>query len=515
MKVASNKLEFIKGFEVGGLPPLPYHFEEVLPNLVPLPKYDLYKEKHFFVYCKDGFATAYQEKTEQQKSAASIKQFFSSSANRSRYLSDYGGVIEEIRHWVGHIDSIDLTKLSEGEVFKLLERHFSLYARACALAMVSKPRKLKEFEDEVRLELSKKVAKSKVDSYLIRLAVSEKPSPLDEERTEWYKFLRSVRLKEVGASLTKIVASNPESQQLLNEHFLKHKYLTIGDGLWAYDKDYFFKNLEIDKKLSLPEIDAAIAQISAAEQDVISDKKQLIDEFQLSRSLVDTLTFLSDLGHIRFIYRTKGMIPMIKTMVDLESIPIAKLGLLEDPLAFSWLLPTEFEQLTSGELPPDIKTALIERKGPQGEFLILVQDGKESIHYNDEARAIFDELQPKIVRAETDVLTGNAAVRGKVRGRVCVYKWDDDLAQKLKVIAQYPILVAGQTRPSMMPLIKKAAAIITDEGGTTSHAAIVARELGIPSIINTVHATDIFKDGDFVEVDADNGLIRKLSLSDT
>jgi len=56
-----------------------------------------------------------------------------------------------------------------------------------------------------------------------------------------------------------------------------------------------------------------------------------------------------------------------------------------------------------------------------------------------------------------------------------------------------------------------AKAIVTDEGGLSCHAAIVARELGVPCIVGTKIATKVFKDGDLVEVDADKGIVRKIS----
>lgn len=68
----------------------------------------------------------------------------------------------------------------------------------------------------------------------------------------------------------------------------------------------------------------------------------------------------------------------------------------------------------------------------------------------------------------------------------------------------------SMTRPEFVPLMKKAAAIITDEGGITCHAAIVSRELNIPCIIGTRIATKVLKDGDYIEVDADNGIVKIL-----
>jgi pyruvate,water dikinase len=58
--------------------------------------------------------------------------------------------------------------------------------------------------------------------------------------------------------------------------------------------------------------------------------------------------------------------------------------------------------------------------------------------------------------------------------------------------------------------MKKAGAIITNSGGITCHAAIVAREIKIPTLIGTKIATKIFKDGDLVEVDANKGIVRKI-----
>ena len=72
------------------------------------------------------------------------------------------------------------------------------------------------------------------------------------------------------------------------------------------------------------------------------------------------------------------------------------------------------------------------------------------------------------------------------------------------------ILVSPMTVPDYLPAMKKAKAIITDEGGITCHAAIVSRELGIPCIVGTKIATQVLKDGDRVEVDANKGIVKIL-----
>ncbi len=66
------------------------------------------------------------------------------------------------------------------------------------------------------------------------------------------------------------------------------------------------------------------------------------------------------------------------------------------------------------------------------------------------------------------------------------------------------------THPEFLVLMKKASAVITDEGGITCHAAIVAREMGKPCVIGTKIATKVLKDGDLVEVNADKGIVKRV-----
>ncbi|MBU3958218.1 MAG: phosphoenolpyruvate synthase [Nanoarchaeota archaeon] len=69
------------------------------------------------------------------------------------------------------------------------------------------------------------------------------------------------------------------------------------------------------------------------------------------------------------------------------------------------------------------------------------------------------------------------------------------------------VLVTEMTNPDFVPAMEKAAAIVTNRGGVTSHAAIVSRELGVPAVVGTVNATEVLKDGQTVTVDATNGIV--------
>ncbi|TRZ54342.1 hypothetical protein D4Q76_02515 [archaeon] len=106
----------------------------------------------------------------------------------------------------------------------------------------------------------------------------------------------------------------------------------------------------------------------------------------------------------------------------------------------------------------------------------------------------------------SDELAGVIAYRGKTKGRAKIVK----TAYEIGKVKLGDILFAPTTAPSYIMGMKKAAAFVTDEGGITSHAAIVSREMKKPCIIGTKIATKVFKDGDLVEVDANKGIVRKI-----
>ena len=106
-------------------------------------------------------------------------------------------------------------------------------------------------------------------------------------------------------------------------------------------------------------------------------------------------------------------------------------------------------------------------------------------------------------------IKGNPACRGIVIGRVALIMSKD----KISNIKEGEILVTSMTTPEYLPAMKKAAAFVTDEGGITCHAAIVAREMKKPCIIGTKYSTIVLKNGDKVEVNADNGVVKIIERS--
>ncbi|HLD31446.1 MAG TPA: PEP-utilizing enzyme [Patescibacteria group bacterium] len=129
----------------------------------------------------------------------------------------------------------------------------------------------------------------------------------------------------------------------------------------------------------------------------------------------------------------------------------------------------------------------------QGEEVFAFAEGQQSVRLDN-------PVDPSVARR------GITASRGKAQGRVKLVPSPDENYK----VEEGDILFAYSTMVDNLPAMKKAAAFVTESGGLTCHAAVVAREFGVPCIVGLKNAMSLFKEGDMVEVDADNGMVRKL-----
>jgi len=131
-------------------------------------------------------------------------------------------------------------------------------------------------------------------------------------------------------------------------------------------------------------------------------------------------------------------------------------------------------------------------------------------HYLETDKS-FEELAKEndfeIVEDEiSEIIKGSVAMAGNVLGRVKIVFRQEDLEK----VNERDILVAPMTTPDHIIAMEKASAFVTDEGGITCHAAIVAREFGKPCIVGTGNATKVLKDNDLIFVNGDTGVVEKV-----
>ncbi|WHE87152.1 PEP/pyruvate-binding domain-containing protein [Lachnoanaerobaculum gingivalis] len=111
-----------------------------------------------------------------------------------------------------------------------------------------------------------------------------------------------------------------------------------------------------------------------------------------------------------------------------------------------------------------------------------------------------------VFEAEGDILKGVSGSFGKAVGRACIIHSPNEFYKMQKG----DILVCHLTDPEWTPLFESASAVVADTGAALSHAAIVAREYGIPAVLGVGFATTKYKDGDMLQVDGDKGTVRGL-----
>ncbi len=163
-----------------------------------------------------------------------------------------------------------------------------------------------------------------------------------------------------------------------------------------------------------------------------------------------------------------------------------------------YLMPFEIENILNKKSKVDKNE--IQRRLKK--YALVMENGKITLYTGNEV----DPHKVNVKVTVTNELTGTCASQGKVIGKVKIIK---DRSELHKVV-KGDILITRLTTPDFVMAMEKAAAIVTDIGGLTSHAAIVSRELGVPCLVGTETATQVFKDGDLVEVDATNGKVRKV-----
>lgn len=162
-----------------------------------------------------------------------------------------------------------------------------------------------------------------------------------------------------------------------------------------------------------------------------------------------------------------------------------------------------FQEIESFLNSTSVPDRALETKRFQGVMTVFEMSNPPALYYDDDGKKLWALLRNQL---DTDVVKGIVASRGQGTAVEGVVSIVHDPMQDHFVNGS--ILVTSMTRVEFIPLMKKAKAIITDEGGIACHAAIVTRELGIPCIIGTKNATRILKNGASVMMDMKSGIVR-------
>lgn len=166
-----------------------------------------------------------------------------------------------------------------------------------------------------------------------------------------------------------------------------------------------------------------------------------------------------------------------------------------------YFTPRELEEYLKTGKKPDKE----EIKRRSEKFLLIRKWGAIKIYSRDERiKKIMREELPEV--KEVKKLEGEGIYPGVAEGKVKLVE-DAESGGKLE---RGEILVSTMTTPDMSPIIKRASAIVTDEGGMTCHAAVISKEMGVPCVVGAEEATEVLEDGQKVKVDAEKGIVEVL-----
>lgn len=226
----------------------------------------------------------------------------------------------------------------------------------------------------------------------------------------------------------------------------------------------------------------------------IEKKKVLIKELKLSKELINLIKITESFSYIQDERKKYVLIANHYERLFIKELSKRK-KLTEKQIEYAIYPECKFIL--------DKKQLDLRKKG-----CLCIQDNKGYyIYEGSKVEQVHEKLFSTTSKQEITQLKGMCASKGKAQGKAKIIQKTHDLINFKKG----DVLVSSMTRPEMISAMKKASAIVTDEGGVTSHAAIVSRELGIPCLLGTKKATLVFKDGDLLDVNANKGIVKKIN----
>lgn len=343
-----------------------------------------------------------------------------------------------------------------------------------------------------------------IEDVFLKLTNPTHASILSQESLD---FLKIVDLVKADLKLRSEIIDNPKRARLnlpakvisqLKDHLSKWRYLDYhgyGGRSVATLNDYIERLISVLKDERLYEPTYRLEENLKKGQD---EKEKVFEQLHLDPSLKKLFEVFPEIGAVK-LYRRYGQLKNFYYLDMLLSEVGLRLGLDEHTLRY--MLPEEIIACLEEDKPVDPR--VYDRKNG---CCIIYQDGGETIETPknyDLAKASFDKQfkSPKSNR----VLKGIIACKGKVVGSCKIMIRPD---QKEMPFSKGNILVSEATDPDLLKYLKVAGGVLTEQGGVTSHAAIICRELGIPTIIGIDGLLETLKDDDVVELDANLGEVK-------
>jgi len=408
-------------------------------------------------------------------------------------------IVETNDQFIEKIQKIDFSKVSDLELEKLLVDFTDRYMNSWTHCWV-RPDIYLEKEIATRIQKKLKVTSKEVQDILQKLSIPADIGPLyhQEEPIELINIAHTMQKEKVNPNNITTRADKEINSHLNRFGWLKEIY---SDHEQCFTKEEIVQRL---KQLLNKDMGNEIKTYLNTEKKLKSDSEKTISYYKFSPELTALIRALQSAIFLRtynnensdrlYYFGRKYILNEIAKRFD---IPTHQICLLTTP---------EMRQIMRKK-NIDIKTHLSKR-GKRYAFIILeegvqVLSGEQAKIVKDTISKIYSEEIDEAQTLKKTTIQGTIASKGYTQGTARIIHDLNDLDK----VNEGDILVTAMTRPDFVCAMERAAAFVTDEGGLTCHAAILAREFGVPCIIGTKIATKRIPDGKPIIVDANTGVI--------
>jgi len=392
-----------------------------------------------------------------------------------------------------NISTVRPSTLTKEELVEKIQRGIELYHKCMAVGVFAEFLDFylssKTVEDLQTTNITKKEAQ-KIASIL---STPQKDSFTREIEIETLKIVNQIQQNKL---LGKKALSNPKIKSMM-ENYLEKYY-------WSACNYFTFSGL--GKKSLIELIEKTLEDKKTAKQKLQEiNETKTIEQKEKNKLKLDlrikknTLLHLSLLENTARIYdeRKKAQMHSFYSLGRLLK-EIARRNKTNFDLA-KYILPQEVNDFANGKIS---STILAKRRK---HVFVDLNSTPKIILIDEEAKNAEKKVWDKTALEDnTTEISGMSASGGKVIGKARIIT----SSKTLHELKKGEILVTGMTSPDYAPALNKAIGIITDDGGITCHAAIIARELKLPCIVGTKNATRKIKTGDLIELRANHGMAR-------
>jgi phosphohistidine swiveling domain-containing protein len=335
-----------------------------------------------------------------------------------------------------------------------------------------------QFSEAAQAKLSDVVVAESFASEKVSDIIPKFNTPLNDQNKEVLEFK-----KELGNKSLAEIKNDSALYAKLSDH--------VGRYAWIETANFVGEPFTIEKLYD--------QIIHAKDEPVVATK----NDYQVSPNLAFHALCLSYCGYIRqagaeyFFMLSEKAQPYLKSIGEKFGLTYPELLLQRD---------VEILGALKGNVSIDELKANAKRREKMNVVTFAGVGGDVFfIEEPEDIEILRQVMLPKANEADTEI-RGQVGNKGKYTGPARIIMNTHDFSK----MQSGDVLVSTMTTPDFLVLMHKAGAIVTDIGGMLCHAAIVSREINKPCVIGTKFATQILKDGDMVEVDADKGIIRKI-----